>query len=258
MIGFVLGTSEGKKFLSLINKYTSDLTVFTATKYGGELLKDFNMKNIFSTPLDKEGFKNQIKKFSIKAMVDASHPYAVNVSKNLIKACKETDIEYIRYERRGIIESLDNKDNISTIEKYGDLKSVLSSFDGNILNTTGSRNIKKIIDLKLENRIVHRILPDGDILKDILTLGVQVEDVIAIKGPVGYELNKAFIKEYDIKAILTKDSGIQGGVVEKIRAAKDTNTKIILIKKPLIDYGKIFFEEINVIEYIKKEYLLKK
>ena len=40
MIGLILGTSEGKKLLSLINKYTEDIFVSTATEYGGELLKE--------------------------------------------------------------------------------------------------------------------------------------------------------------------------------------------------------------------------
>ena len=34
MIGFILGTSEGKKILSLMNNYTDNIAVSTATSYG--------------------------------------------------------------------------------------------------------------------------------------------------------------------------------------------------------------------------------
>ena len=43
MIGFILGTSEGKKILSLINKYTDEIAVSTATSYGGQLLKEYKI-----------------------------------------------------------------------------------------------------------------------------------------------------------------------------------------------------------------------
>lgn len=44
MIGFILGTSEGKKILSLMNNYTDNIAVSTATSYGGQLLQDFKIK----------------------------------------------------------------------------------------------------------------------------------------------------------------------------------------------------------------------
>ncbi len=30
-------------------------------------------------------------------------------------------------------------------------------------------------------------------MNDLIDLGVKIEDIIAIKGPIGYELNKAFL-----------------------------------------------------------------
>ena len=44
MIGLILGTVEGKKILSLLNKFTEDIFVSTATEYGGELLKNYKYK----------------------------------------------------------------------------------------------------------------------------------------------------------------------------------------------------------------------
>ncbi|MGL5354164.1 MAG: precorrin-6A/cobalt-precorrin-6A reductase, partial [Clostridium sp.] len=125
-----------------------------------------------------------------------------------------------------------------------------------ILNTTGSRNIKKILNLNVKNRIIHRILPSWKILKEVLELGINIEDVVAIKGPIGYELNKGFIEEYNAKAIITKDSGIQGGVLEKLKATVDTNIKLIVIEKPTIEYGKVFNNEEAIIDYLKEKYKL--
>ena len=58
MIGFILGTTEGRKILSLINEYTNEIAVTTATTYGGDLLKEFNIKVLNTKPLNKEEMIN--------------------------------------------------------------------------------------------------------------------------------------------------------------------------------------------------------
>ena len=253
MIGFILGTSEGKKFLSLINEYTEDIIVSTATEYGGELLSDYKVKHINTKPLDKDGLNKLIKDFNIDVLVDASHPYAEIVSKNAMESCKESNIEYIRYERLGVLSKENNK-NIIRVKSYEELETVINNIPGNILNTTGSKNIGKILNLNIKNRVIHRILPSWQILKEVLELGVEVSDVIAIKGPIGYELNKGFIYQDNIKAIITKDSGVQGGVLEKLKATIDTNIKLIVIEKPKIEYGNLLNEEEDIINYLKENY----
>lgn len=253
MIMFILGTSEGRKFLELMNEYTDDIIVSTATEYGGELLKDYKVKHINNKPLDKDGLNKLIKDFNIKVLVDASHPYAEVVSKNAMKSCIESNIEYIRYERLGAL-SKENSNNIIRVKSYEELEDVINNIPGNILNTTGSKNIEKILKLNITNRVIHRILPSWQILKEVLELGVEVSDVVAIKGPIGYELNKGFIYQDNIKAIITKDSGVQGGVLEKLKASIDTNIKLIVIDKPEIKYGKLFNDEKEIVTYLKINY----
>lgn len=253
MIGFILGTSEGKKILKSINNYTDKIVVSTATEYGGELLKSYKMKHLNTKPLDKDGLINLIKEFNIKVLVDASHPYATEVSKNGMEASKETNIDYIRYEREGIL-SNSNSENIIKIKGYDELKEVLEEIPGNILNTTGSRNIKNIINLNCKNRIIHRVLPSPKILEEIINLGVDISDIIAMKGPVSYEMNMGFIDQYNAKAIITKDSGLAGGVEEKLKASIDKNIKLIVIEKPKIKYGNTFYKEEELVNYLVNNY----
>ncbi len=54
MIGFILGTSEGKKIVSLMNEFTDDIAVSTATSYGGQLLENYKIKELNTKPLNKE------------------------------------------------------------------------------------------------------------------------------------------------------------------------------------------------------------
>lgn len=261
MIGFILGTSEGKEFLSLINKYTDKIVVSTATNYGGELLKNYKVHHINTKPLDKEDMKNLIREFSLTVLVDASHPYAKEVSINAMEACLESSIEYVRYERNGILEQCDDK-RIIRVKDYNKLKDIIENIlkddnvEGTILNTTGSNNIYTLMNLNIDCRMIHRILPSPSILKKIVDLGVDIEDIVAIKGPIGYELNKAFISQYKAKAMITKDSGAEGGVEEKLKACIDMNIKLIVIEKPKINYGKVFNDKKELIRFLKNKFTL--
>lgn len=215
MIALILGTSEGREILSLLNKFTDNILISTATAYGGEILKDYKYKKLNTKPLNKEQLLNMLKENQVNILIDASHPYALEVTKNAREVSKDLNIEYVRYERPSSAEEFKENKKVVFLEDYKDLNEALKNIKGNILNTSGSRNMDKILDLKLENRIIHRVLPSVKVLEDCFNLGVKVEDLMAIKGPISKELNKAFIKDYDAKALILKDSGPQGGTEEK-------------------------------------------
>ncbi|ENZ03573.1 precorrin-6x reductase [Clostridium thermobutyricum] len=251
MLGFVLGTGEGREILREMNKFTEDIVVSTATAYGGELLKEYKVKHMNTKPLDLEGFKNLIREWNIKVFVDVSHPYASEASKTVIKACKEENIKYIRYERESYFDKVDYK-QIIRLDSYEELKKALKDIKGNILNTTGSNNALLINSLGLENRVIHRVLPSYTVIKKLTEGGITLDNIIAIKGPFGKAINDGIIKEYNIKAIITKDSGKEGGVEEKVNSAIENNAKIILINKPKVDYGTVFNDLKDLILYLKE------
>lgn len=254
MIGLALGTGEGKEILSRLNKFTEKIVVSTATEYGQQLYKDYKVKYINSRPLDDDGFSGLIRKYNIKVFVDASHPYAQIVSKTLMKVCEDMNIEYIRYERKGYFDGIDDEKDIIMIDEYNQLEETLSFIEGNVLNTTGSNNVELIMNCNIKNRIIHRVLPSPTVIKRLIDVGVGIEDIIAIKGPFGSHINTGIIKEYNIKALITKDSGKEGGIEEKIIAARENKIKIIVIKKPNTDYGQEVNNIEDLIELVVKKY----
>lgn len=253
MIGFILGTSEGRKILSLINKYTDEIAVSTATSYGGQLLKEFKIKELNTKPLNKEEMLNWIKFNKIGILVDASHPYAQEVTKIALECADNLKIKYVRYERQGALQGIDG-DDIIRVKDYDEAIEAIKKISGNILNTTGGNNVSKFLDLDFKYKIIHRILPSPKVLEKIVNMGINIKDIIALQGPISYELEKAFIHQYDAKGILTKDSGIEGGVLEKLKAVRDCNIKLIVIEKPKFDYELSFNYVESLIEFLTKEY----
>lgn len=250
MIGLILGTSEGKNILALLNKYTEDIYITTATAYGGELLKNFKFKKLNTKPLVLEELINKLKENKVKVLVDASHPYALVITENAIEACKRLGITYVRYERKSVIDNFEENDNLIKVKDYNELHKKLLSINGTILNTTGSNNIEKFMDMKLENRIIHRVLPSIKVMEKCFKLGVKTEDIIAIKGPISYELNCGFIREYNAKAMILKDSGVQGGTEEKLRAAIDMGVKPLVIERHSVKTENSFNSEEEVVKFV--------
>ncbi|ACA55515.1 cobalt-precorrin-6X reductase [Clostridium botulinum A2B7 92] len=251
MIALILGTSEGREILSLLNKFTDNILISTATAYGGEILKDYKYKKLNTKPLNKEKLLNMLKENQVNILIDASHPYALEVTKNAREVSKDLNIEYVRYERPSSAEEFKENKKIVFLEDYKDLNKALKNIKGNILNTSGSRNMDRILDLKLENRIIHRVLPSVKVLEDCFSLGVKVEDIMAIKGPISKELNKAFIKDYDAKALILKDSGPQGGTKEKILACLECDIYALVIMRKKIKYEREFDNIESLVKYIK-------
>ena len=56
--------------------------------------------------------------------------------------------------------------------------------------------------------------------------------IFAMKGVASKELNIALARQYDAKVIVSKDSGITGGIVEKMEAASALKIPLFLIDKP--------------------------
>ncbi|WP_039657937.1 cobalt-precorrin-6A reductase [Clostridium tyrobutyricum] len=257
MIGLILGTSEGKDILSRINTFTDDIFISTATEYGGSLLKDYKYKYLNHSPLDFDGFIKVFEEKHINVLIDASHPYAVDVSQNAMKACRQLSIEYIRYERPSCIKDFKSNEKVIEVKGYEELHKKLLKIKGNILDTTGSKNLRLMMDMKLKNRIVHRVLPLVNVLKKCSEIGIKIEDIIAIKGPVSYELNCAFIKDYDIEAVILKDSGLKGGTHDKIKACLHMNVYAFIIGRKKMNYNNVFNDISKMIDYITIKYILR-
>lgn len=250
MIGLILGTSEGKTILELLNKYTDDIFISTATEYGGELLKDYRYKVMNTKPLDLDELIVAINKNGINIILDASHPYAEIITKNALEACNRLDITYVRYERPKVKKYDD--DHVVFVKDYEELYLKIKDIKATILNTTGSTNLDKFMDMHLTERVIHRVLPSIKVMERCFTLGVDTGDIIAIKGPVSEELNCSFIKEYNAGAIILKDSGTQGGTDEKIKAAIFMGITAFVIARKPIEVPNTFNSEEDVVRFIQQ------
>lgn len=246
MIWLIGGTSDAIKIADLLVKNQKDVLVSTTTDYGSALAKESDIK-LIQKRLTKDEMHCLINENSIDTVIDASHPFAQEVSENAISTCKQKNVKYLRYERACMKFS-----GVNYYSTYNNMVNTLSASQGNILLTIGAKNLHQFHDLKTE-RIIARVLPFAESINRCEQLGLKAHQIIAMKGRMTIDTNKALMHEYDIQHLVTKDSGNAGGLAEKVEAAKALDVKIHILERPKVDYPTIYNQCSELINELNKK-----
>lgn len=220
------GTTEGREIATYCDKLKIDTILCVATEYGKEVLPEFKTVKVSNKRLSTEEIAKLIKENNISCVIDSTHPYAYDISKNIESALKllEKDITFFKIKRESMDVSLEDALEFSS---NFDAVNYLLNTEGNILLTTGSKEISAFSELS--NRIFPRVLPSIDSINACISAGVPSKNIIAMQGPFSMALNEAIIKEFDCKYLVSKISGRSGGFEEKIEAAKNTGCIPVII-----------------------------
>lgn len=244
------GTTEGRQLTEYLLSYDLSLMVCVATEYGETLLPKHKNLRLSSTRLNEKEMKVLMTEEHFDLVIDATHPFATEVSKNIVRACEETSTKYLRllresepYEKSCVY--------VSSIEEAVDY---LKTTKGNVLLTTGSKDLSaftQIADYK--ERLYARVLSTPSVAASCSELGFVGSHLICMQGPFSEDLNYAMLQQISASYLVTKESGQAGGFLEKINAAKRAGVITIVIGKPVEQVGLNFKD---TIDYLTLEYSL--
>ncbi|GAB6180937.1 precorrin-6A reductase [Desulfotomaculum defluvii] len=248
MILVLAGTLEGRKTAALLQTAGFKVLASTVTDYGSQLLLEQGVQQARTGALDRASLKELLGQ-GVELLVDATHPFAAEVSMTSIGAAQEVGIPYVRLERpqtnlpvHPLVYACDDLN--SSIKKALSLGRV-------IFSTLGSKNLPMLIAAAKETgvKVVARILPEPAVVANCLNLGLTPRDMIALQGPCSQELNMALYKQYQSEVIITKDSGNTGGVQEKIGAALELGIPIVIWQRPRLHYPLVLHSPAEVLQY---------
>ncbi len=205
-------------------------------------------------PLNQVGMEESISNDNINVIIDATHPYAVEVTRNALAVSRVTGVQYFRLARKTVVK---NHPNIIFAENHADAARKAVSLGGTILAAIGIRNLATYVSMCHENgpRLIVRALPNKDSLRILESLGIPRGNWIIGQGPFSYEDNVTAIKEFGVMTLVTKDSGTRGGTEEKIQAALDQGRKIVVVQRPPSDETLSFSEPMELVKAVK-DYLM--
>ena len=231
------GTTEGRELVEfLIPKKEVQVTACTATEYGKILLPSSPNLTVLSKRLDFEDMVTLMQDNPFDGVYDTTHPYAVLASQNIRAAAKEASLPYFRIIRPE--EEFEKDENIVYVSSMEEAVSYFAGTTGNILCTTGSKELPALCRLPdYKNRVYARILSNPEMVSSSFQLGFQGKHLICMQGPFSEELNTALIHQFDISYVLTKNSGKPGGFLQKVNSARKTGTTLVVIGRPARENG---------------------
>lgn len=222
------GTSEGKELSGFCERHKIDTVLSVATEYGEELIPKGDFIKIRCGRMDAQAMEECLTNGKFTIAVDATHPYAVEVTANLKRACEKAGIPYLRLLR----ERQDKQDGCIYTASIEEAAEYLRSREGNILLTTGSKEMKAFGAIADKNRLFARVLPDADSLSACEAAGIPRQNRIGMQGPFTKDLNKAMISQIQAKYVVTKDTGKAGGFQAKIDACLETGALAVVVERP--------------------------
>ena len=85
------GTTEGKNLAAACRNQNVELYVSVATEYGRSRIEEADNIHILCGRKDTEGIKKLLEDIGPSAVIDATHPYAAEVTRNIRAACGNTN-----------------------------------------------------------------------------------------------------------------------------------------------------------------------
>ncbi len=222
------GTGESAALVSVLLQQGFTLTV-TVTTPEAQCLYPAN-PNL--TAIVTQFTLGQLREFlvtqGIRAIVDASHPFAQQITKTAVDVAQQLNLPYLRFERP----SLALPEN--GVE-FADIESLLTSHclhHKRVLLTIGAKWLPQFHLWHDHAMFFARILPRLESLKIAVTAGFSPDRIIALRPPVSAALEKALWQQWQIHVVVTKASGDRGGELMKQQVAQSTGVQFIRIARP--------------------------
>lgn len=230
------GTTEGREIAEAIaNDGRWRTRVYTATAYGSTLIPEVAPLIHVSGRLDAAQMAEEFTAYAAPGavVIDATHPYAVEVTKNIRLAAEKAGLRCIRVKRAEELSDLLSGCAWTAVADSRKAAEFLSGTEGNIFLTTGSRDIGDYTVIPgYRDRLSARVLPLPDVVRKCTELGIAGRHLICMQGPFSEELNEVMFRETEARYVVTKESGKNGGFDEKIAAARKTGCHLVVLTRP--------------------------
>lgn len=229
------GTQESAELAAAIAcNGTIPCIISVTTQSARSLYPDAPNLQVWVGRLNQQQLEEFLQQQQISAVLDASHPYAVEISQSAIAISQKLQIPYLRYERPAI----DNQPNERVIE--------LDSFDtllagdyltaARVLLTVGYRPLPLFQLWQAKASLFARILPSQVALQTALDAGFTSDRLICLRPPISADLERGLWQQWRINLVVSKASGSPGGEDIKRTIAAQLDIPLIVVNRPVVAY----------------------
>jgi len=228
MIMLLGGTTEGGEIAALLRQRGYPFFLTVATGFGKSL---YSGHEVIRGRMGEGEMASLMEERGVRLVIDATHPFAIEVSREAMKACEKKGVRYLRYQRPSF--RVENATYVSSLEEGG---KAASSYQ-RIFYTAGSKGIGEFLSGLGEGReVVARVIPRVKAIAKLKELGIKEDNIVALQGPFSSDLNRALFSEFGVEVVVAKDSGREGGLEEKAEACQKLGVPLIVVERPRLEY----------------------
>ena len=265
------GTTEGRLLAEYCHQQEIEAYVSVVSGYGADLLPESEYLHVLSGRMAGEAMEGFMKRASIRAVFDATHPYAAEATRNIKEACGRARVSYLRVTRESAAAENPGGDSgkgpaaafasqVVYVHSVEEAVCYLKDREGDILVTTGSKELAAYTALPgYEERLYVRVLPSCAAISACEDIGIRGKRIIAMQGPFSEEMNRAMMRQLGVRYLVTKEAGTAGGFLEKLSAADALSVTAVVIGRPLeegdgitLDAAKILLKEAGTVSAKRK------
>jgi cobalt-factor III methyltransferase len=234
-VWFFSGTADGNALAAEISGRGHRVIVSTVSDYGAELASiaapDVEIR------AGRRGVavrRNELRRSRAVAIIDATHPFATEISSQLIQLSAELNIPYIRYERPAVV--LPSFARQATEMQTAARLAI--EIGRRIFLATGIKDLDTFVTERgaEQREWFLRITPDAVSLELALKAGIPRPHICAMQGPFSSDFNIALWSAWNVDCVVTKESGEIGGFCAKAEAADKLGIPLIVVRRPQLSY----------------------
>lgn len=219
------GTTEGRRFSQKLAALGAKVTVCVATPLGAEEQGEMAGITVHAGRLQPDAMAALLAGADL--CIDATHPYAVDATKNIRAAAAQAGVEY----RRLLRAQSPLPEGCAVFETAAQAAEYLARQSGNVLLATGAKELSAFASLD-PARLYPRVLPTPEGIAACEAAQIPHRNIIAMQGPFSLALNVALMEQFHTRYLVTKDGGAAGGFAEKVQAAAKTGAQLVVLRRP--------------------------
>ena len=148
------GTTEGYGLCRFLGENQIPVLGCVATEYGAKSLQEGEFLHVRAGRLTRPEMEELLKRERPQLVLDATHPYAAEVTENIRTACSNTEISCIR-----VLRNDSEHQQAVYVESTEAAVRYLKETEGKVLLTTGSKELKAFTEIPdYQKRIFARVL----------------------------------------------------------------------------------------------------
>jgi precorrin-6A/cobalt-precorrin-6A reductase len=158
-------------------------------------------------------------------VIDATHPFAAQMSSNAVAACAATGIPLIAYERKPWVQS--DGDQWRHVPDIAAAAAALHGAAQRVFLAIGRQHLDAFVSQPQHHYVLRLVdAPQGP-------LPLPQAAVIIARGPFATAGDTALLRQHRVQIVVAKNAGGKGAVA-KIAAARALHLPVIMIDRPQI------------------------